>query len=262
MPRISQHDGPSQQASLNGARASRYRLWLLVLFLSVLLFLGCSQWIDWTTVRDLYMKTHPAVFVSTLILLPLVGFPISVLLLLTGARFRFPVASTIIAVVMGIHTEAAWQICHSAIRPGILRKLEEWRMKVPEISDRHQCWFTAVFVTVPGLPYATKIYSLALSNLPHARYLVIVWLFHWLNALMLLGTGNVAFNHTAWLPVIIAAVLGVSLLTRWFLRGRRARLQQLVTQASFSQLGPKSNLDEDIDSSPDRLQDADLQKMR
>ena len=164
-----------------------------------------------------------AVFLPVFLVSPLIGFPINVLLLASGMKYDFATALGIAAVGMGLHTISAWYLAHSLFRKRIEALLSDTRFELPKIPKHHQIWFTSVFVTIPGLPYAIKLYSLALTNLPFRRYLTIVWLVHVLNAIPLIGIGTLAVNlNVAWLLVLgvlgILTVIATAWLNSWFSR--------------------------------------------
>jgi len=71
-------------------------------------------------------------------------------------------------------------------------------------------------VTVPGLPYAVKLYSLALTDLPFLRYLWIVWLFHVLNSIPFVGLGAAAATVSPlWLFVFAVLAIATIVGTKW-----------------------------------------------
>lgn len=155
-------------------------------------------------------------FVPAWLVLPLFGFPISVILLATGMKLGVSLAIGLAAVGMAVHTFAAWYIAHGFLRQRLQRWLQKTHFPMPTIPHQHQIWFTALFVTVPGLPYAVKLYALALTDLPFRRYMSIVWLFHVLNAIPFIGLGSAAVDlNTTWLLVFGALAVPTIVLTHW-----------------------------------------------
>lgn len=131
-------------------------------------------------------------FFPAYFILPLFGFPISIVLLASGLKYGFAASVAIAAAGMAFHTFCAWHIAHGYFRQPLESWLSRTRFDLPAIPERHQIWFTALFVSVPGLPYAVKLYSLALTNLPFCRYVAIVWFFHVLNSILFIGLGAAA----------------------------------------------------------------------
>lgn len=163
-----------------------------------------------------------SLFLPAYFLLPLGGFPISILLLASGMKYGFGLSIAIAVVGMGFHTFTAWHLAHGLFRHRLEKWLNDTRFELPKIPRHHQIWFTSVFVTVPGLPYAVKLYSLALTNLPFGRYLLIVWFVHVLNAIPFIGIGTAAITlNPSWLVAFgvlaLLTVLGTNWLRKKFL---------------------------------------------
>ncbi|TWU46858.1 TVP38/TMEM64 family protein [Rubripirellula reticaptiva] len=181
---------------------------------SILTLMAYLYWQDQLTQESLkqFGAALPTwLFLPAYLVLPLFGFPISVALLASGLKYGFALSILIAFVGMAFHTFVAWHIAHGNHR----RRLEAWlsqtRFELPTIPERHQIWFTALFVTVPGLPYALKLYSLALTNLPFRRYMFIVWFCHVMNSVVFIGLGAAAAKVDPKL-MIGAAVLAVLML--------------------------------------------------
>jgi uncharacterized membrane protein YdjX (TVP38/TMEM64 family) len=150
-------------------------------------------------------------FLPAYMILPLLGFPISIVLLASGLKYGFALSVAIAAVGMGFHTFSAWYIAHGYFRKPLQTWLSGTRFDLPVIPDRHQTWFTSLFVIVPGLPYSVKLYSLALTNLPFRRYLPIVWCLHVANSVVFIGLGAAAGELNAGLMAGLA-VLAVAMI--------------------------------------------------
>ena len=158
-------------------------------------------------------------FLPAYLILPLFGFPISIALLASGLKYGFGVSVVITAVGMAFHTFVAWHIAHGYFRQRLESWLSSTRFDLPTIPDRHQIWFTFLFVTVPGLPYAVKLYSLALTNLPFRRYLPIVWFCHVASSVLFIGIGAAAGEVDSKLMIgyTVLAVLMVAI-SNWLKR--------------------------------------------
>ncbi len=168
---------------------------------------------DWLAALPTYF------FLPAFFLLPLVGSPIGVLLLASGMKYGLGASLGIAVVGMAFHTFAIWHLAHGLFRRRVASWLKRTRFEMPHIPEHHQVWFTSVFVTVPGIPYTVKVYSLALTNLPFRRYFFIVWIVHVLNAIPLIGIGFALTNlNLIWLSIIgllsLLAVFGA----KWLLR--------------------------------------------
>lgn len=194
-------------------QASRFmkrirRMLLIASVLMLIVYLYSTSQLTPENLKQFGAALPTWLFLPAFFVLPLFGFPISVVLLASGLKYGFALSILIASLGMAFHTFAAWHIAQGMLR----RRLEAWlsqtRFDLPTIPQRHQIWFTALFVTVPGLPYVVKLYSLALTNLPFRRYMFIVWFFHVLNSVIFIGLGAAAGEVDAKL-MIGFAVLGV-----------------------------------------------------
>lgn len=153
-------------------------------------------------------------FIPTYLLLPLLGFPISVVLLASGLKYGFGPSVAIAAGAMASHTFCAWRVAHGYFREWLESWLSRTRFACPTIPEHHQIWFTSVFVTVPGLPYAVKLYSLALTNLSFRRYFLVIWICHVMNSVLFIGMGAAAsdidMKPMMGLGVLVVVMIAVS----------------------------------------------------
>lgn len=115
-------------------------------------------------------ETHPALFLLLFALLPIVGFPISVFLVLLGAKFGAWPGVLIMFAGMPLHLAAAYLITHSLLRGLVRRSLEKMNYAIPQIPPNRSLWFSLVFMAVPGLSYTMKNFALALCGVPFRHY--------------------------------------------------------------------------------------------
>jgi uncharacterized membrane protein YdjX (TVP38/TMEM64 family) len=128
---------------------------------------------------------HPAVFLVLFVVLPLVGFPISALLVLTGVKFGAWLGVLIMAAVMPVHLALAFLLANSFLRAVIERWLEQMAYRLPRVPEHRTAWFSFVFMAVPGLSYTLKNYVLALSGVPFRHF--------FLSGFLVQGTMGVPF---------------------------------------------------------------------
>lgn len=182
---------------------------LLASFLLLLFFLpGDPQdWIAFFVSRD----TRPWLFLVLMVLLPLVGFPITPFLLLVGLKFGPWRGLAITAGIFGVHLVISYLLTHSLLRPVLWKILAQTRYELPEIHHRRRVPFSLIFMAVPGLPYAVKNYALALLKVPLRVYLPIAWGVNLLLAVPFVGLGHsiIANPQLAW---VFVALLGLGYL--------------------------------------------------
>ena len=110
-------------------------------------------------------------FLVAFLLLPLFGFPVSILLLLAGVRFGLGWGMAVVTAGMLFHHYAAFHLTHGWFRDKLRSFLKRMGYGIPAIKVKHRVWFTAVFAAVHGPPYFAKLYLLALTDIPFRIYL-------------------------------------------------------------------------------------------
>lgn len=148
----------------------------------------------------------PAAFIAAFLVLPLLGFPISIFLVLAGIRFGLVGGMTLAAFGITCHHLASFRLAHGCFREPVQRRLARAGHTMPSIPSRHRLWFTALFAAIHGPPYIAKLYLLALTDLPFRIYLGIGAPIYILFCLIPVGAGSaiIDFNPT-WLYLLLAA---------------------------------------------------------
>jgi uncharacterized membrane protein YdjX (TVP38/TMEM64 family) len=154
------------------------------------------------------------------VVLPLVGVPISLFLVVIGIRFGF--AGGMLLAVLGIsfHNFVAYRVAHGLFRDRVRHWLEAKGYAIPPVPEKHRVWFTAVFAAVHGPPYAAKIYLLALTDIPLRIYLGVGAPVYAAFCILPIGFGH-AFTdmHFGWIMVIATILIGTVALGHW-LKGK------------------------------------------
>lgn len=147
---------------------------LVVVFLLVagLFFLWKTQegHLDRESILAYGMSLPPAVIVVAFFLLPLIGFPVSVLLVLIGLRFGVGWGMALVTLGMLFHHVVVFAVSRSWLREKMERRIASFGHRIPTIEEKHRFWFTTIFASIHGPPYAAKLYLLALTNLPFRFY--------------------------------------------------------------------------------------------
>ena len=110
-------------------------------------------------------------FLLAFFLLPLCGFPMSVLLVLAGIRFGLGGGMAVVTAGMLFHHYVAFHLTHGWFRNRLRAFLERLGYGIPPIQEKHRVWFTAVFAAIHGPPYFAKLDLLALTDIPFKVYL-------------------------------------------------------------------------------------------
>jgi uncharacterized membrane protein YdjX (TVP38/TMEM64 family) len=149
---------------------------------------------------------------SLLVVLPLVGFPASLLHIAAGIRFGAPVGLALVSLSILIQIV----ISHSVVR--IWRKRFErarWvkkiRERIPDGAHASVCGFT---VLLPGVPYAAVNYILPIVGVPLRTFILCAWPLHTLRSTVTVVFGDQSAHLTATRLVVLIAyalmILGAS----------------------------------------------------
>jgi uncharacterized membrane protein YdjX (TVP38/TMEM64 family) len=191
---------------------------------TALLLLFVGAWFVYTHRGDLDQESLEAFgrqlpagwFLVAYLLLPLVGFPVSILLLLAGVRFGLGWGMAVVSAGMLFHHFAAFHITHGWFRDRLRSFLQRMGYGIPAIREKHRLWFTAVFAAVHGPPYFAKLYLLALTDIPFRIYLWIGAPVYILFSLVPVAAGAaVARFDPRWLYLAIALFILFSAIGLW-----------------------------------------------
>lgn len=164
-----------------------------------------------------YGKSVPAFwFVTAFLVLPLLGFPISVLLIIAGMRFGFVWGMMLATAGIFLHNIVAFWLVHGRLREKFSGALEDRGYKLPKLTKKNQMWFTALFASIHGPPYTAKIYLLALTEVSFRVYLWIGAPVYIVFCVVPVGAGSSALSvNPWWLYGALAAMMAMTFLGQW-----------------------------------------------
>lgn len=150
-----------------------------------------------------------------LTVLPLLGFPVSILHIAAGIRFGAALGLGIVAVSILLQLLASYAIVHRwRARLEKTRWVRRVREQVPEGAHASVCIFT---VLLPGAPYSAINYVLPLLGVPLRTYLLCCLPLHVLRSTITVIFGDQSDRLTAARLAVLAGyaltVLGASFLT-------------------------------------------------
>lgn len=162
----------------------------------------------------------PGWFMAGFITLPLLGFPVSVFLVLAGVRFGFWGGMGLAAMAMAVHHIVAFHVVHGWFRRRVRNWMKRKGYPVPRLVDKNPVWFTVIFAAVHGPPYFAKVYSLALTDIPFRIYFwagAPVYIFF---CAIPVGAGSAVIRlDPIWIYLVVFGMIALALVTRWL--GRR-----------------------------------------
>lgn len=189
-----------------------------------------AGWFAYTHRADLSRETLiaygeglPAItFTAAFLILPLLGFPLGIFLVLAGVRFGFAGGMAISSVAIIFHHVAAFRIAHGWFRDPVRHWLDRAGYAIPPIRQKHRTGFTALTAIVRGPPFFAKLYLLALTDIPFRIYFLVGVPIYILFSLVPVGAGAalMSFDPT-WISVLIG-IATLLLLAGFWLRRRFA----------------------------------------
>lgn len=147
-------------------------------------------------------------FLAAFLVLPLVGFPITPLLVVTGIRFGFAGGMAVATGIIFFHNIAAFRLTHGWFRERLRNRLARAGYAIPAIDPKHRAWFTALFAAIHGPPYAAKLYLLALTDVPFRIYLWVGAPIYAFFCVIPVGAGSAVETLKPW---VIYALVGMSI---------------------------------------------------
>jgi uncharacterized membrane protein YdjX (TVP38/TMEM64 family) len=178
---------------------------IAALFAAITHFGGGARWKEWMEAMP------PLPLFICFAVLPLTGFPVTLLLLAVGARFGFWPGLAATAAATVIHLLASYPLAGLVRRPvTLLLSKAGWRL--PQL-DRGAAWpFSTWLALAPGLSYALKNYTPPLAGVPFTIYFLTYFPVHMATSVLglLLGGATMNFSWPMAAGVLVyAIVMGV-----------------------------------------------------
>lgn len=178
--------------------------------------------IDFQEVHATARRLNAAVAFGLLVILPLVGFPASVLHVAAGVRFGPHVGLGLVALSILLQLLASYGLVH-LFREQFDRRLARLRKRVPKGTHASICVIT---VLLPGAPFAAINYVLPLIGVPLRTYLLCCLPIHVLRSTVTVTLGGHSHQLTpARLAGLAAYALLILGLSWWTYRRLQSRLE-------------------------------------
>jgi uncharacterized membrane protein YdjX (TVP38/TMEM64 family) len=203
------------------------RLTGVLLVLAVVAGLGMA-WgrVDVATLHARARALPAAAVVAAIALLPLSGFPVSVLHLVAGVRFDFLGGILVVAVTSVLHHVLGWALVR-LLPERCFKSLGPWRRQLAGAGHRDA---TLLCCLLPGMPYTVQLYLLPVIGTPFPLMFGLSAVLHTARAVVTILLGDVSDALTpgrlATLAVYYLVLLALSTLAvrrlRRTLAGRTA----------------------------------------
>lgn len=151
-----------------GKKQKRALGWLaagVVLGVVAVVFLILHTDLEWVMITDVLHRLDPLAMLPLMAILPIFGFPISVVYLFAGLRFGPVWGGVVVAGVTAVHLVGTYVVGRSFLRKPLERYIERRHAKLPQVPDDEQAPVAVIGGLVPGLPYFVRNYILVLAGL-------------------------------------------------------------------------------------------------
>lgn len=155
-------------------------------------------------------------------LLPMVGFPVSVLHVAAGVRFGTGLGLALTTVSIFIQLLASYALVKAA--PGFFaKKMEPLRKRLPKAAHTPLTQFTML---LPGAPYFAQNYVLPLVGVPLGTYLLWSFPLHVVRSIVGVVFGHESADLTPWkLAGFGAYCVAISLTCAWSFRRLQRKMK-------------------------------------
>jgi|GEM_PF-3541436 len=190
---------------------------ILALFGLVAYFGGGTWW------KETVDTLSPAWLLVCFALLPLAGFPMSLLLIAVGARFGFWPGFGFTAVITAFHLVTSYPLAGLVRRP-VMAILDKAGWSLPKLTPRTAWPFATWLALAPGVSYAIKAYTPSLAGIPFTTFFVCYFPINMSTAVLGLLLGG-ATTHFSWPIAGVVVVYAIVILTLTKLIAARLREQ-------------------------------------
>lgn len=170
IPRGARRKRSARQLLLfGGGKKQRRTLWLFVF--AFLLGAGALGLVilktdlEWVMITDALHRLNPVAVLPIMAILPIFGFPISVVYLFAGLRFGPVWGGAVVAGVTAVHLLGTYFIGRGYLRGPVQRFIEKRHAHLPQVPQDEQGAVAVIGALVPGLPYFVRNYLMVLAGL-------------------------------------------------------------------------------------------------
>ena len=180
--------------------------------------------IDVQAVHEQAARFNGGIAFGLLLVLPLIGFPASVLHVAAGVRFGAGAGLALVSLSILFQLLASYALVrlwrHRFERARWVRKIRE---RIPDGAHASVCVFTLL---LPGAPYAAVNYVLPLIGVPLRTFVACGWPLHSLRSTVTVVFGDQSDQLTvARLAILLVYALMIAAVSWWTYRRLQSRLE-------------------------------------
>lgn len=204
------------------------RLLIRVLFVAAAVILLAVGWgrIEPAELHAKAQKLPGAAVTAAITLLPMIGFPVSVLHLVAGVRFGFVAGMLVVVVTSVLHHVLGWGLTR-LLPARFFKRLDSWRERLRGAGHRDA---TLLCCLLPGMPYTVQLYLMPVIGVPFSLMFGLSAALHTARAIVTILLGDLSDELTpekiALLALYYCALFAASALA---LRGLRRSIARHTT---------------------------------
>lgn len=188
---------------------------LVALLLTAIVYLAVNPEFFQQAVSLIDKNMSPALFIALMIVLPVIGFPISIFLVTGGIKFGIFYASMLWLVILPIHALIGYYLA-GWLRLPLQRFFRKMGYPVPELPKKGVGPFSFLFLAIPGIPYAGKNYILPLAGVPFSYCVLMNVVVQWPQGIpfIVLGRSMMELDLTLFY-IALALIVLLYIFLRW-----------------------------------------------
>jgi uncharacterized membrane protein YdjX (TVP38/TMEM64 family) len=162
-------------------------------------------------------------FFVLLAVLPILGFPLSVLQIVAGVKFGFWAGMSVTAAAMSVHLLGVHWVGSSFLKDRVANLLSRTRFRLPQVRNNEQSLLGFLVPLLPG-SYTAKNYLMVLGGVSLKTLLCVCLPVYAVRASSGIFLGGVSGNLTPWLIalLIVGKIIAIAV-TIWVVKRYRHR---------------------------------------
>lgn len=230
-------DTTTVQRGVTKSAASRWRMLCWLMVAGVAIVAVCWLYITsggdvataWDALRekvDTLARAHPGYMFLAVAILPLIGFPVSALYVLTGIIYGIVLGTMLAWAGVLVNLIISYLLAAWLLRTPLQSVLARAGYSLPIIRPAALTQTILIIRLTPALPFFVQNYLLGLARIPFGRYLILSAALQFPIAALAIATGGALFEGRLGVAFVaasflVAAALGFAMLRR-YLKERKA----------------------------------------
>ena len=203
------------------------KLLVAILFCGVGVFLAFT--VDFHQAREWVEGVDGGWFFLLLAVLPIVGFPLSILQIIVGVKFGFWAGMSLTAAAMSVHLLGAHWVGSGFLKEPVSRLLSRTRFRLPQVHGNEQSVLGFLVPLLPG-SYTVKNYLMVLGGVSLRTLLCVCLPVYAVRASSGIFLGGISGNLTPWLiALLVIGKIVAIVVTIWVVKRYRHRFVHCPT---------------------------------